>query len=178
MELGEPHWHTDAVEALLARGNFERVLGSLHCLPFGDRFSEPPYLYGERDPANVLRDYLAEVPRLVEGCDSFTVLAHIDYPIRYWPAELGPFESKPYEDEFRHALRALADSGRALEINTRSEFRPEIVQWWREEGGDAVTFGSDAHDPSRLADRFREAAAMAESLGFRAGRHPWDFWIC
>jgi histidinol-phosphatase (PHP family) len=177
LELGEPHWHGEAVHAVLSSGQFERVLGSLHCLPLGERFSEPPYLYGERQPAQVLRDYLAEVPRLVKGCDAFEVLAHIDYPIRYWPTELGPFECEPFEDEFRHALRALADSDRALEINTRSELQPEIVRWWREEGGRAVTFGSDAHDPGRLGDGFGQATAMAESHGFRAGRHPWDFWV-
>lgn len=177
MELGEPHWHVEAVQGLLASGEFERVLGSLHCLPHGELFSEPPYLFAEREPADVVRDYLAEVPHLVAGSDSFEVLAHIDYPLRYWPAAAGPFDCKDFEGDFREALRSLAASGRALEINTRSELRPDIVQWWREEGGRAVTFGSDAHDPSRLAEHFPAAAALAEAKGFRAGRHPWDFWI-
>jgi histidinol-phosphatase (PHP family) len=53
---------------------------------------------------------------------------------------------------------------------------PEIVRWWHEEGGDAVTFGSDAHHPAALAHGFPEAAAMAEAHGFRPGRHPYDFW--
>jgi histidinol-phosphatase (PHP family) len=54
---------------------------------------------------------------------------------------------------------------------------PEIVQWWRDEGGRAISFGSDTHDPTRLAHRFSEAVAMVEAKGFRAGRHPWDFWV-
>lgn len=177
MEVGEPHWHAAAAEELLRRGRFERVLGSLHCLPVGDRFAEPPYLYSKADAADVVRSYFAEVPRLVAGCDFFEVLAHIDYPLRYWPAELGGFDCRLLEDEIRHALRALADSGRALEINTRSNLRSEIVEWWGDEGGRAITFGSDAHDPTRVGEAFPQAAALAEAHGFRPGRHAWDFWF-
>ena len=32
LELGEPHWHRDAVQQVLSLGGFDRVLGSLHCL--------------------------------------------------------------------------------------------------------------------------------------------------
>jgi histidinol-phosphatase (PHP family) len=177
VELGEPHWHRGAVAKLLDAGRFDRVLGSLHCLPAGEQFSEMPNLYRQRPAADVVREYLAEIPRLVTNSDAFSVLAHIDYPIRYWPARAGPFDPYAFEDEFRHALRALAGSGRALEVNTRGPLRPEIVGWWRDEGGRAVTFGSDAHRPDALARGFVDAVAMVEAYCFRAGRHPYDFWI-
>jgi len=41
MEVGQPHRHPDQVADLLARGSFDRVLGSLHCLPDGGEFAEP-----------------------------------------------------------------------------------------------------------------------------------------
>ena len=107
----------------------------------------------------------------------FGVLAHIDYAVRYWPEGAEPFDPYALEDEFRHALRALAGAGRVLEVNTRSQLPAEVVRWWREEGGRAVTFGSDAHMPSNLAHRFAEAVAMVEAIGFRPGRHPYDQWI-
>jgi histidinol-phosphatase (PHP family) len=176
VELGEPHWHSDVAARLLDAGQFDRVLGSLHCLPIGQRFSEMPNLYRQRQAAEVVRDYLGEIPRLVKGSDAFGVLAHIDYPVRYWPAHAGPFDPNAFQDEFRHALRVLADSGRALEVNTRGQLHPEIVRWWRDEGGDAVTFGSDAHSPAALAHGFVEAASMVEAHGFRPGAHPYDFW--
>jgi histidinol-phosphatase (PHP family) len=176
LELGEPHWHAAATAKVLGAGRFDRVLGSLHCLPDGDGFAEPPHLFGHRSAAEVVRQYLAEVARLVAGSDQFAVLAHIDYPVRSWPARVGPFDPAAFEDEFRHALRVLAGSGRALEINTKVPLHPEVVRWWREEGGSAIAFGSDAHDPAALARGFREAAAMVEAHGFRPGRHPYDFW--
>jgi histidinol-phosphatase (PHP family) len=57
VELGEPHWHRDAVARLLEAGRFDRVLGSLHCLPDGDQFSEMPNLFRHRPPTAVVRDY-------------------------------------------------------------------------------------------------------------------------
>lgn len=177
LELGEPHWHAAAVARVLGAGRFDRVLGSQHCLPDGDGFAEPWGLYGHRAAAAVVREYLAEVAKLVADSDVFSVLAHIDYPIRSWPARAaGPFDIGAFEEEFRYALRVTAQSGRALEINTKIPLHPTIVRWWYEEGGDAVTFGSDAHEPWVLAHGFREAAELAETHGFRPGPNPYEFW--
>jgi histidinol-phosphatase (PHP family) len=176
VELGEPHRNPGVAGELLRAGGFERVLGSLHCLPLGDGYSEPPDLYRHLPAAEVVRGYLLEIPQLVTGFDEFGVLAHIDYAVRTWPEEAGRFEAGTFEDEFRHALRCLADSDRAMEVNTSGPMLPEVVQWWREEGGRAVTFGSDAHEPSGLAHRFNEATAMVEAHGFSPGRDPFDVW--
>lgn len=176
VELGEPHRHHEAATALLQAGRFDRVLGSVHTLPIGERFAEPPYLFAHRRPDDVVRDYLAEIPRLVSGSDAFTVLAHLDYPLRYWPDDAGPLDPGVFQDEFRHALRALADSGRVLEVNTAGPMLSELVDWWRDEGGHQVSFGSDAHNPEDLARGFADAAAMVQAHGFRPGRHPYDVW--
>lgn len=176
VELGEPHWHGGVVAKLLEAGDFDRVLGSLHALPVDQRFFEPPELYRKRPAADVVREYLTELTRLIASSDVFAVLAHIDYPVRYWPAHAGPYDPNAFEDEFRHALRTLADSGRTLEVNTQLPLHPQIVRWWHEAGGEAISFGSDAHDPAVLARGFTEAAGMVEAHGFRPGRHPYDFW--
>lgn len=177
VELGEPHRHGVVAAKFLHAGEFDRVLGSLHCLPVGERFSEMPGLSRQRPAADVVRAYLAELLCLIESSAEFAVLAHIDYPIRYWPAQAGPCDLHVFQDEFRQALRALALSGRALEVNTRLPLHADVVRWWREAGGAAVTFGSDAHDPAALAHGFAPAAAMVEAHGFRPGRHPFDVWI-
>jgi histidinol-phosphatase (PHP family) len=174
LELGEAHWHVTQVARLLTAADFDRVLGSLHGL---DQ-AEPQgidFLLARRGPGEVIRAYLAEILRLVESPAPFGVLAHIDFPVRYWPRQL-PFLAADYEEEYRAVLAALAGSGRALEINTKVPLAPEIVRWWRDAGGAAVTFGSDAHEPGRLARGLADAAALAESCGFRPGRHLHDFW--
>jgi histidinol-phosphatase (PHP family) len=177
LEMGQPHWHETTFAAVLGAGQFDRVLGSLHCLPDGERFAEPWLLYPRRVATEVVREYLADIPRLIDGRVPFSVLAHIDYPVRSWPEEAaGPFDPWVFEGEFRAALRATARSGRALEISTRIPLHATILTWWHEEGGDAVTFGSDAHLPDFVGHGFRDAAAMAEAHGFRPGRSPYDLW--
>jgi histidinol-phosphatase (PHP family) len=180
VELGEPHWFADRCRALLATGAFERVLGSLHTLELDGKPREAsglhPHWPRERGPAALVRAYLAETLRMIEASDLFAVLAHIDYPVRRWPPEAGPSDAGQFEEEYRAVLRALARSGRALEVNTRIPLDARIVRWWHEEGGDAVTFGSDAHLPSAVANGFAEAAAMVEAQGFHPGATPLDFW--
>jgi histidinol-phosphatase (PHP family) len=177
VELSEPHWHPGPAAKLLAEGGFDRVLASVHSLQAsGVEYRDTGELYIDRSPADVVRAYLAEVSRLIDGSDGFAVLAHIDYPVRSWPGGYRQFDPAPLEEEFRAVLRALAASGRALEINTRITPDPQIIGWWHDCGGDAVSFGSDAHDPSVLARGFAAAADMARAQGFRPGRDPHDLW--
>lgn len=174
-ELGEPHWHTEEVKAVLASGDFDRVLGSVHSLEAdGTRLVD--YLFDQNDPADLLRAYLGEALRLVESAVPFAVLAHIDYPVRHWPERAGPFDPARFEEEYRTVLAALARSGRVLEVNARVPLPPVIVRWWYEAGGEAVAFGSDAHRPSAVARRFADLAVVAEAAGFHPGRYPHDFW--
>ena len=98
------------------------------------------------DAADTMRRYLAEVVRMIEGSDVFQVLAHVDFPRRYWPGGRHRYEEKDFEEEYRAVFRALAGSGRALEVNTSSPLASvDQVRWFFEEGGQAVSFGSDAH---------------------------------
>ncbi len=189
LEISEPHLHQEAVTGLLARGDFDRVLGSVHSLvdlrppleaqpgslAAGARV-EISGTYAQRPALDVVRSYLAEVAKMAESDLPFSVLAHIDYPMRSWPPSAGPFRPGSVEEEYRGALEALAASGRALEVNTRLHLSPEVLDWWREAGGDAVTFGSDAHEPDRLAGEFSATAAMVSAHGFRPGANPYEMW--
>ncbi|WP_432948428.1 PHP domain-containing protein [Kribbella sp. CA-253562] len=173
MEVGQPHLHSAEVAELLAQGTFDRVIGSLHCLPDGDSMAEPWELFPRRPVDEVFREYLAEIPRMVAGSDAFTVFGHIDYPVRSWP---GTFDPRDFEEELRAALRALADGERALEFNTRLPLDPAVLGWWREEGGRLLTFGSDAHLPEALATGLADAAQVAGAAGFGPGSSPADPW--
>ncbi|MEL5990064.1 PHP domain-containing protein [Microbacterium phosphatis] len=177
VEFGQPHLWDAQAAALLGSGAIDRVNGSLHMLPFGDALrTEPTTLYHRTPADDVMWAYLDEIPRMAAGSDSFEVFTHIDFAVRSWPTwDAGPFDARRFEEGFRGAMRALAGSGRALEMNTRRLW-PWIPQWWAEEGGRSVTFGSDAHDAETLAANFPEAMAMVESFGFRPGRRPEDFW--
>jgi histidinol-phosphatase (PHP family) len=158
------------------------VLGGLHSVEVSGEAWEANRLYqgyapGGTSPHGVVRAYLTEVLRMVESSEPFAVLAHIEYAVRGWPAGAGPFDPLSFEEEHRAVLRELARSGRALEVNTSAPHHAQVIRWWHEAGGEAVSFGSDAHEPSNVARDFADAVAMVASQGFRPGRDPNDFWV-
>lgn len=177
VEIGEAHLFAASTAAVLASARFDRVLGSLHALAKGNRMVNASTFFREQPPGDVMRRYLTELVALVEGSSDFEVLAHLDYPRRHWPHAAGPYQETDFEEEYRGVLRALAASGRVLEINTFSPLASrQLLGWWREEGGTAVSFGSDAHVPSRVGDKFQHAIAVAEAAGFARGDDPAGFW--
>jgi len=176
VEFGQPHLYEAQATQLRDLGVIDRVLGSLHALEVGEDRSEPNTLFRICDADEVMWAYLEEIPRMVAGSRVFEVFTHIDYAVRAWPTEsAGPFDPRRFEKGFRNAMRAIANSDRTLEMNTRRLW-PWIPQWWSEEGGKAVTFGSDAHVPEALAANFPEATAMLEHYGFRPGQRPEEYW--
>jgi histidinol-phosphatase (PHP family) len=177
IEAGEPHLFAGSVSAALKAAPFDRVLGSLHCLRHEGRLGYVDTLFPVLGAPELMRRYFTELLRLIEGSDVFEVLAHVDFPRRQWPPGAAPFDERAFEEEYRAVFGALASAGRVLEINTASPLASvQLVRWWYEAGGAAVSFGSDAHDPYRVGDKFDQAAAVAEASGFRPGRDPFDFW--
>jgi histidinol-phosphatase (PHP family) len=176
-EIGEAHLWAASAQAVVAGAGFDRILGSLHAIPFGGKLTAADELFRRMPADQVMRLYFAELLRLVEGSDIFQVLAHLDFPRRMWPWSAAPYDERAHEPEIRAVLHALAGGGRILEMNTKSPLASaELLKWWREAGGTAVSFGSDAHQPWRVGDRFKLAVDMAEAAGFRAGRDRFDFW--
>lgn len=186
IELGEPHHHPEQVRAILAVAPLDKVLGSVHFIRWGDEAadaSESGFLKAAV-VKDMFRGYLTDVKAMVESDQPFDVLAHLDYPKRYWPQGTS-YAERDFEAEFRDVLRAAALRGVSLEINTTRGGAvdrylcpgPVVLQWWREEGGGAVSFGSDAHSPGYIGRGFDIAAQVAEAAGFAPQDDPNAFWV-
>ena len=182
VELGEPHWFPDETKALLAAGPLDQVLGSIHSIRLGGGMLDASQFRlrpGIDFPAAV-REYLREVLAMVDSGQPFETLAHLDYPKRYWLDGLPPYKEGDYEAEIRAILKAAARTGRVLEVNTTRGHTlcPDItvVRWWREAGGQAVQYGSDAHQPDKVAEGFLVATQMVEAAGFKPARDPVSLW--
>ena len=185
VELGEPHRFPAEVAVLLAVGPLDRVLGSVHTIR---REGAPVDMsQGILTPAAapaLLREYFAELLALVESEQPFEVLAHLDYPKRYWPHPAIAYREADFEEEQRAVLRAAARRGSVLEVNTTRGADPRrglcpgpvVLGWWREEGGERVSFGSDSHEPGKIAAGFAEAAPLVEAAGFRPSDDPAGYW--
>ena len=182
VELGEPHWFPQETAKVLAWGPLDQVLGSIHCIRMDGGMLDASQFRQRADldfPAAV-RAYFREVLAMVESGQSFETLAHLDYPKRYWREGIAPYDEADYEEEIRAVLRAAARTGRVLEVNTTrgQTLCPDllVVRWWRDLGGQAVQYGSDAHQPDKVAEGFRVATQMVESAGFKPARDPVSLW--
>jgi histidinol-phosphatase (PHP family) len=112
----------------------------------------------------------------------FDTIGHIDVVKRYLAPHVTAADLGAAPELYEPILKALVESGTALEINTsglRQEAReiyppPAIVARFRELGGERITIGSDAHRADTFAwaldDGYRVAASAGfEVLSFRRG---------
>jgi histidinol-phosphatase (PHP family) len=186
VELGEPHWFPEETATVLAAGKLDRVLGSIHCIRLDGREVDASQFRLEplAKQADAVRKYFEETLAMVESPEPFTALAHLDYPKRYWPEGLPPYREEDYEAELRAILVAAARRGCVLEANTtrgdggESKFCPglKVLRWWHEVGGEAVSFGSDAHQPDKVAGGFELATQIVEAAGFKPASDPTALW--
>lgn len=186
VELGEPHWFASETAAILGAGPLDRVLGSIHCVRVGAEIIDASQ-FPHRTPADfssVIVQYFQETLAMIESPMPFEVVAHLDYPKRYWPDGVPPYREENYEAELRAILTAAARRGCVLEVNTTRGDGGErklcpgltVLRWWHEVGGQAVSFGSDAHEPSKVAAGFELATQVVEAAGFKPGVEPTAFW--
>ena len=174
-------WEADIREHL-ARYHYDFTIGSVH-----DRVDSPYHASRVRGWVNgrSLREIVALSFDEVEAAARsglFDAVGHIDVVKRYLYPYVSREDLAKAPELYEPILRALVESGTALEINT-SGLRhpvgetypsPEIVCRFREIGGTAITVGSDAHRADHfgwaLADGYRHAArAGFEALAFRRG---------
>lgn len=182
VELGEPHRFRRETAEILAAGPLDQVLGSVHSVRVDGRLLDASQFRSEQgvDFVAAVHEYLRELLAMVESDQAFETLAHLDYPKRYWPEGAPAYREEDYEEQIRSVLKAAARTGRVLEVNTTRGhvLCPDlkVVRWWREAGGQAVSFGSDAHQPDKVAEGFAVATQMVQSAGFKPARDPMALW--
>jgi len=170
VEMGEPHLFAQQAKAVLAAGEFDFVLGSAHYADgmqatWKSKFFEQPL-------RQAYEAYFRQVVRLAAEGD-FDILTHMDL-VKRDAREFGQVYDgpAPYADMIRTALRSIVERGKGIEINTsplrRGQPEPcpsiEILRWYRELGGEILTFGSDAHTAEDIGADFDAALDMARSV--------------
>jgi histidinol-phosphatase (PHP family) len=174
-------WEADIREHL-ARHSYDFTIGSVH-----DRVDSPYHAsrvrrwIADRSLAEIVGPSFVEVEAAARS-GLFDALGHLDVVKRYLHPYVSTEDLAAAPELYEPILRALVDSGTALEINTSGlrhrvgETYPTaaIVTRFRELGGRAVTVGSDAHRSDHfgwaLADGYRLAAAGGfKALTFRRG---------
>jgi histidinol-phosphatase (PHP family) len=182
VELGEPHWFPRETAEILAAAPLDQVHGSIHCIRLNGELVDASQFRTREgiDLPGAVREYFRETLAMVESGQPFETLAHLDYPKRYWPEGAPPYREEDYEEEIRAVLNAAVRTGRVLEVNTTRGVMlcPDltVVRWWRDLGGQAVSYGSDAHQPDKVAEGFELATQMVQAAGFKPARDPMALW--
>ncbi len=177
LEATYEHGVEEAVRDYLARHPYDYVIGSVHMTrrtPFRDPGTAATWCAGKthREATDF---YWDEVERAIRS-GLFDTIGHLDFVKRYTQPYLGPFEYEPHADIYDRLLRALVETGVALEMNA-SGLRQEphepyppstVVARFRELGGERVVAGSDAHRVEHFAFGLTDVYRAIGRAGFHA----------
>jgi histidinol-phosphatase (PHP family) len=168
-------WEAD-LRAHLRRHAYDFTIGSVHDWP------DSPYIPSRvatwasgRSLAEAVGPYLEQVAAAAAS-GLFDTIGHFDVVRRYLHAWFPAPEIFGAVELFEPALRALVDSGTALEVNSSGHRHPArevypgppIVVRYRELGGRAVTAGSDAHRAHHFSWALEAGYRVASECGFDA----------
>jgi histidinol-phosphatase (PHP family) len=171
IELGEPHLFQTEIQEILGSYPWDYSLASVHWVGSKTVFDSS---YFTNTPDVAYRTYFREVAEMVTRAD-FDILAHMDVVKRYGFDIYGVYDPLQFESEIREILSICAKRGIALEVNTAYLRRPiqqispspVILSWFREEGGQRVTLGSDAHLSEHVGFGLDSAMGFLRSAGFK-----------
>jgi len=157
----------------LSRYPFDFIIGSLHAFEFKD-FATPDFSKGLTQD-EYYKKYFEWGIGCVKKDFNFSVLGHIDYIIRYGGYDNKILNMDVHREYIKEILKTLIDKGKGIEINTAGlrynlgHLHPkiEILQMYKDLGGEIVTIGSDAHKKSDLARDFDIAYDILKKCGFK-----------
>jgi histidinol-phosphatase (PHP family) len=169
----------------LARHPYDYAIGSVHVMAYS------PYTGGRvagwvagRTFDEIVAPYFAEVEAAIRS-ELFDTIGHLDYVKKYLVDHVPPSAFAARPDAYEPLLRALVETGTALEVNASGLRQPpgetyppaRIVERFRALGGLRVTAGSDAHRARSFAYGLGYAYAALTGAGFGAlafRRRPGD----
>ena len=178
IEIGLEEKSREENRRLLKEWKFDEVIASVHYLDDTDPFWGG--YYEGKGWKEAYGHYLETICNEMILLGDFDIMGHFDYVARYAPYPECSICYRDFPDIFDTMFRYLAENGKALEINTKTyqDYKgrtpvldPDILKRFRETGGEAVSLGSDSHDPARVGDKFRIYADFIKSCGFTHAAH-------
>ncbi len=171
---------TAMYQAFIQKYQPDFVVNSIHALDGVDYWSRDPF-YTQKDGQKILREkdevyreYFALVKRSVQAAYPFDIVGHINYPTRYAPYEDRRATCADYAAEIDEILREIIARDKILEVNSSNKDGvsmtlpdKDVLERFFALGGRKISYGSDAHDTARIADKREEVVKMLKEIGFR-----------
>jgi histidinol-phosphatase (PHP family) len=127
----------------------------------------------DEDKKTVYGEYLALVRRSLDAPYPYDIVGHIGYAARYVPYENVNFDLDEFGEQIDDIFRIIIAKGKILEVNSASKQLKQrsvpdkpLLKRYYELGGRKICFGSDAHSPDRIADKWEETVQTLKEIGF------------
>jgi histidinol-phosphatase (PHP family) len=168
--------YEDDIRTWLAAHPHDFVIGSVHISATSPyKASNVASFVSGRPLPGIVGPYFDEIIGAARS-GLFDTIGHLDFVKRYLVPHVLPSTLAAAPELYEPVLRAIVDSGTALEVNSSGlrqlprETYPSaaIVARYRELGGRHVTIGSDAHRSGWFAYGLAEAYRHATRAGFDA----------
>ncbi|GGA35631.1 histidinol-phosphatase [Paenibacillus physcomitrellae] len=161
--------HASLYRSTLAAYPFDYIIGSVHSSDNTSIFNKSRWKNLSPKEQIVHKENYYDLIRQSARSGMFQILGHIDAMKGNYP----PFSEIPAEKAIDDTLRTIAECGVAIEINTSGKTKLS-GGWYPSDAileralhyGVEVTFGSDAHIPSRVGDEWEQVAARLKEIGF------------
>ena len=177
LELGMKPTLSNIHGNILSENEFDFVIGSVHVIDNVDPYY--PDYYDFKTPKEAYEGYFRCVMGNLSAFSDIDTLGHLDYVCRYGMRNYGKKEGALSYDDYSEIiddiLSFIIKKDIALEVNTGSfrndmtEPNPsyEILQRYHDMGGRMLTLGSDAHNPTTIADHFEKVGEHLKTIGFK-----------
>lgn len=157
--------------SVIERFSPDFIVNSVHTNGKFDYY-EKPALSGV-DKETGYGDYLKRVRESLDADYEYDIVAHLCYPCRWAPYEDRVLRLNEFSEQIDDILTTVIRKDKILEVNSsvkglNTPFLPfpDIVKRYFELGGRKVSFASDAHGVSRLAENRERAVAELKQIGF------------
>ena len=162
----------------LAHHPYDYAIGSVHIM------ADSPYKASRvagwvagRSFDEIVAPYFDEAEAAIRS-ELFDTIGHLDYVKKYVVNHVPPAAFAARPDVYEPLLRALVDTGMALEVNASGLRQPPgetypaaaMVERFRALGGSRITAGSDAHRARSFAYGLGHVYATIAAAGFETPR--------
>ena len=161
----------DKFLAIAERFKPDYAINSVHIVD-GEECFRREYFQGKSKEYAYSR-YLEQVLKSLDAPYHFDIVGHLGYVSRNAPYGDSKIRYVDFVDLYDAILVKIAHKGLILEVNSSSrgagsDFLPDtdVLRRYFELGGRKISFGSDAHYTTRIADKRDQAVGELKNIGF------------
>ena len=162
--------HASLYQQVYEQYPFDYVIGSIHQVNGVSIFNRNRWnSLSDQQKIETKQAYYEQIALSAQS-GMFEILGHIDAMRGYYPE----FSDIPADDAVHNTLKIIAACDVAIEINTSGKTKlcggwypaDDLLEWALHHDV-KVTFGSDAHVTSRVADEWTQVSDRLRAIGFK-----------